>query len=613
MKSLLAILLIAIVLLTIFELPVYAQSTNTTDIPTTEAIPQLIDEYIAKHADTTASVGITIFEGEQDIYSTHFGYANIKEQRVSDAETVYAWGSVTKLLTWVSVMQLAEQNKLDLNADIRNYLPDGFLSKIKYDKAITMLDLMNHTAGWQETTYECDTDKEDEILSLEEALKQTEPPQIFPPGQYCAYSNWGASLAGDIVERVSGMPFYEYVQQHIFKPLGMKKTALAPDLSDNVWVKEQRNFLNCYDLSEDGINRDRGTNIVHVMIYPAGMATGTLSDLSIFAKDLAAQSRESKLFQKPDTLNQMRTPTLFYGEEKIPRNSHGLWSMRYGSDVLMHNGTVGGCSASLLFDPQTGRGAVVMTNQRYETIYNSDIMPLIFGTYRGSGNSDVISRKSFSGIYRSTRTKQQGVHKMLGSILPGFFLPVSKEWIQMLTDNEFLLGADDGKAYAYGYMDSEGITRLQVAGQDYLKTNPGSFAIEWGLIILTIFSVLYAFVSLIISVIKYIIVKLRRNHEKAFPLQKYKIINQLSLAMMGILTVMQLFGSPITPATVLWKSIVLFILVIASAGYLLLYLRNYKRIANFPRYERRGYTATMVCTVILILNMVYWQLFCFWI
>ena len=112
-----------------------------------------------------------------------------------------------KLLVWVSVMQLYEQGKLELDRDISHYLPDGFLSNLSYDMPVTMLNLMNHNAGFQEVYADVMVTDADYIVSLEEALRKHKPAQIYKPGTVTAYSNWGVALAGFIVEQVSGVSF----------------------------------------------------------------------------------------------------------------------------------------------------------------------------------------------------------------------------------------------------------------------------------------------------------------------------------------------------------------------------------------------------------------------
>lgn len=292
-----SLLVVILILCTVLPVTAYASETKTPSGIEYSELEDRIVRYIEEHKNTTASVSHAIFNGQDTLYQTHYGYTDIENKSLANDDTVYEWGSATKLLVWISVMQLWEQGKIDLDTDIAIYLPDGFLTKLSYDTPITMLNLMNHNAGWQETTYDVETGDVNRIVDLADALKQSEPKQIYEPGTVCAYSNWGCSLAGYIVEQISGQPFYKYVQENIFEPLGMTHTALAPDLSDNAWVQKQRQSLNCYYIDDDNYE-DLGTCIRYILLYPSGMATGTLDDFLTFAKALMpSDDGQSSLFQ----------------------------------------------------------------------------------------------------------------------------------------------------------------------------------------------------------------------------------------------------------------------------------------------------------------------------
>ena len=143
------------------------------------------------------------------MYEGAFGYADRENGIVADADTVYEWGSISKTLVWVSVMQLWERGEIDLEKDIREYLPENFLRKLKYDDPITMLNLMNHNAGWSENVWAFQTDDEEEIKSLGEILQETEPVQVYRPGEVSSYSNYGAALAGYVVECITEQPLLQ--------------------------------------------------------------------------------------------------------------------------------------------------------------------------------------------------------------------------------------------------------------------------------------------------------------------------------------------------------------------------------------------------------------------
>ncbi|MCL1795869.1 MAG: beta-lactamase family protein, partial [Clostridia bacterium] len=295
-------------------------------------IAQTIDAYVAEHRDTTAAVATAVIRGQDTLFEKTYGYANRETDVPADAETVYEWGSVTKLLVWVSAMQLAEQGLLDLDRDISVYLPRNFLTKLRYDQKITFMNLMHHNAGFEETIVDLFVPYTAATGDLEHALLKSMPRQLFEPGAVVGYSNWGVALAGFIIERISGLPFYAYVRQHVFAPLGMENTALHPTLQDNERVLAQRGLVQGYF----GTSPAAGTQL-SVPLYPAGMATGTLGDFITFAKALLPDEGEtSPLFQKAETLGALLTPSLFYGGSAAARNSHGFWSLQFGVTALGH-------------------------------------------------------------------------------------------------------------------------------------------------------------------------------------------------------------------------------------------------------------------------------------
>jgi len=125
-------------------------------------------------------------------------------------------------------MQLVEKGKLNLDTDVNQYI--DFKIPAYDGKPVTLRNLMTHTAGFQETVRQLISDKPEAAIPLEQYVKHNLPPRIFEPGKVPAYSNYGASLAGYIVQRASGMPFDDYVEQNIFKPLGMTQSTFRQPL-----------------------------------------------------------------------------------------------------------------------------------------------------------------------------------------------------------------------------------------------------------------------------------------------------------------------------------------------------------------------------------------------
>jgi len=176
--------------------------------------------YALSSGDVAGAVVVVVKDGHV-LTERGYGYADIKAKKpVDPATTLFRPGSVSKTFTWTAVMQQVEAGKIDLDADVNTYL--DFKIPPYQGKPITMRNLMTHTTGFEETLKHEFVGGEGRLLPLGKYLKLWTPDRIFPPGTTPAYSNYGATIAGYAVERVSGEPFDDYVQHHIFDPLGMK-------------------------------------------------------------------------------------------------------------------------------------------------------------------------------------------------------------------------------------------------------------------------------------------------------------------------------------------------------------------------------------------------------
>lgn len=364
-----------------------------------------IDRAYEDDGNKIPALAAVIFKGNEIKYQNTFGFSDIKANIHADENTVFEWGSTSKTLIWVSAMQLWEQGRLDLEKDIRAYLPEGFFQHLQYDDPITMLNLMNHSGGWCETTYSFGTNDASKIRSLKQVLQDCEPAQSFRPGEVSSYSNWGAALAAYVIECIVGQDFCEYVHEHIFEPLGMEHTALAPDHSDNPWVAEQRKKLQCYQFSLT--SRALGSCNTYIEAYPAGAATGTVSDLAKYAMSFVDDS--APLFAHPETLQKMLSGSLFYGDSDIPSMSYGFMTAEFNVRTLGHGGNTLGCSTELEFDPISKYGCVLMTNEFAAD--NHWITEGLFGEMPDNRFAELSTcgKIGFSGKYLPTRSQHEGL------------------------------------------------------------------------------------------------------------------------------------------------------------------------------------------------------------
>lgn len=186
-----------------------------------------------------AGATVLVMKDGKELLKKGYGYSDAKKKSPVDPDTsMFRLASISKLFTWVSVMQLAEQGKLDIDADVNKYL--DFEIKPAFGKPVTLRNLMTHTGGFEEVVHDIIFVGPKQAHTLRQFLIANQPRRMYPPGEIPAYSNYGVGLAGYIVERVSAEPFEQYVSEHIFLPLGMKHssfnqpmtTELAPFVSD---------------------------------------------------------------------------------------------------------------------------------------------------------------------------------------------------------------------------------------------------------------------------------------------------------------------------------------------------------------------------------------------
>ena len=357
-----------------------------------------IDAYVEKNKDRLAAMSISVFTAQGVLLEKAYGYTDVDGAVPNDVETVFEWGSITKTLIWISAMQLVEQGKLDLNADIRTYLQESFFTMLRYDEPITMLHLMNHTSGWPRNanwgTAYIENTENPKFVELVEELRNREPPQENRPGEVQQYSNYAPPVAAYVIECITGVPFYNYVHDNIFVPSGMRQTAFKTDLSDNEWVKQQRMKLNCWKYDPLFKLQTLGVENGIDPLYPAGMGTGTLSDLRRYGQVLLSDANgESPLFEKGETLALLYTLTrdisrpieegdAIYGDSNFAV-SHGFRSeTRFLTEnTIGHAGGTLGCSSNLIVDKDIGIGMAVMSNQPEDTCFCVNIPGMVFGPY----------------------------------------------------------------------------------------------------------------------------------------------------------------------------------------------------------------------------------------
>ena len=284
-------------------------------------------------AGNIAGATFSFVKGGTLFFSKGYGYADVKKRKpVVAEETLFRPGSVSKLFTWTAVMQLYEQGKVDLNADVNTYLTK-FKIPETYPEPITLAHLMSHTPGFEETIKNMVVRTPEELISLEEYLETSMPTRVYPPGKIAAYSNYGTALAGYIVQVVSGKLFDDYIEENIFKPLGMTMTTFREPLPSNL-----KDFMSVGYTHKKGVFKAEEFELFNGL-YPAGSVSTTATDMAKFmiAHLQNGRSGETQILRE-ETAKLMHT-RLFTHDLKLDGNAYGFWEKtQNGIRMIEHGG-----------------------------------------------------------------------------------------------------------------------------------------------------------------------------------------------------------------------------------------------------------------------------------
>ncbi len=386
-----------------------AQTTKEDSTPSGIALHDLesyVDRYVEPYiGKTTAAASIAVVKNGQIVFSKAYGRANVEDRIDAEPQTVFEFGSISKLFVWTSVMQLVEAGKLDLQTDIRTYLPPNFLKRLTYEEPITLLNLMNHTAGFEEYMFDLAYDSPDPVKTLEEGLRSAEPAQIYRPGETVAYSNYGNTLAAYIVQKVSGQPYDRYVDEHILAPLHMKDTEITSVLDDRPDLLRRKAMG--YTGRENETFVKGSWN--YMSMYPNGGANGTAEDLARFASAfMPAAGENTPLFRDPKTLPAMLSPS-FSEDAYMPGNAHGFWEYPSASRTLGHAGNTMAFASSLKIVPQQRFAIVVLTNQAGEANLVHGLTQALIGSSDIPASGEVLPDSSqVVGSYLAARRTEKG-------------------------------------------------------------------------------------------------------------------------------------------------------------------------------------------------------------
>ncbi len=328
-----------------------------------------IDAYLEAHRDTGRFMGsVLVIRGDEVLFSEGYGMANLEHNIRNMPQTKFRIGSTTKQFTAAAILQLQEAGKLGVEAPVSTYLPeypDG--------EQITIHQLLNHTAGVPDyTSFPDFLDTVRQPTTLEELVARfKDEPLEFTPGERYSYSNSGYVLLTQIIERVSGQTYTDYVREHIFEPLSMADSGY--DSHEAVLA----NRASGYDFT--------GDDYVNAAFVDMTFAVGA-GGLYSTAEDLYKwnQALETDTFLSAPSLAAMFAPTIVVDESADPPSYYGYgWEMteHLGRRLIWHVGRLAGFVMMTARYPDEEVVVIVLSNVGTASpdIIAQDMAAIVFG------------------------------------------------------------------------------------------------------------------------------------------------------------------------------------------------------------------------------------------
>lgn len=390
--------------------PVAAEQGKTKAL-TTESATAFLDSFFDSPEAKPHYVGasVVVVKDGKVLAEKGYGFSDVESKTAIDPKnTAFRVASVSKTFTAAAVMQLVEQGKVDLQADFQTYVK-GLDFDNPFDKPVTVENLLTHTTGFeirdpQQEDIHTDFDK---YIAMEDYAQQHMPPVVREPGSAYMYDNFSFLLLGMIVENVSGESFESYMQQHIFKPLGMDNSSFMLD------KKFQKQLATGYDAAHNPLD----LYTISPTPLPQGGMLSTAEDIGKFMiaflndgvkdnKRILKESTVKSMEQYRSSIHQL-LPNTTYGFEA----AFQLPGAGSSPKVITKGGDLTGFSSYLFLIPEQNTGVFLTYNQNgalrnlfypafIQSFFPQYAEPVQFKEYTPQSAAEL---QRFTGLYADLR------------------------------------------------------------------------------------------------------------------------------------------------------------------------------------------------------------------
>ena len=410
----------------------YVQKEKTVASSTSATTPEVIakiDQILSNaYPANTPGAAVLVSKDGKVVFRKGYGLADVEKKVPIQPDMIFRLGSITKQFTAVGILKLVDQGKIALDDEITKFLPDYPTQ----GKKITIEHLLTHTSGIKSYTgmasFGSIMRKDVTPIELVDIFKNE--PMDFEPGTQWRYNNSGYVLLGVIIEKVSGKSYAQFLQETIFKPLGMKHT---------FYGTEEASIPNrALGHTGDGKEFSYSAPMSMTLPYAAGALESNVDDLAIWNHAMAS----GKLL-KPATWKRAFTPyTLSTG--KPTTYGYGLeFEQLQGEEVIEHGGGINGFITMGYWLPKQKVFVAILTNQDSAEVQPSFVARKVAATMIGKGfkeytavTLDAKKLDEFVGVYliedKTTRTITRQGNQLYAQRTGG-----QKMEIFPASDNEF--------------------------------------------------------------------------------------------------------------------------------------------------------------------------------
>ncbi|SOC13421.1 CubicO group peptidase (beta-lactamase class C family) [Ureibacillus xyleni] len=344
----------------VFLISSFTNQTFANAVDISEENVRNVKSYVEKQFERAEIVGgsYAIVANNEVIDSSGVGYSDLKGQKRATAETIYAIASVTKVFTATAILSLHEQGKLNLQDSVQKYLPWFTYKDIEKSKEVTIEHLLTHSAGVDR--YKADgaifEDEKNNRNSLENAIKTLSTVEMTSdPGEKGQYCNSCYNILGLIIEKVTGMSYYDYMQMNVFQRLDLESTAFGHNLNQTQDIAKEYSWFFGF----------RNTRLLNYETFGASQDPegGIYSNSLDLAKYVAATLGPSPW---------LSTDTLEMSYEGVVPTEHEGWAYsiggfevsQYDNQTLLYKGGDGiGSSSAIMLLPEENIGVVLIIGE----------------------------------------------------------------------------------------------------------------------------------------------------------------------------------------------------------------------------------------------------------